>query len=88
MSNKLDSFSLSSGMEACLSLERELNKLLVRFEGIKDIGHNLLDTAISDIKTLQDDLGNGRNLGNILVNSSPLFLIFHVRIMTMFDFSP
>ncbi|XP_045461446.1 E3 ubiquitin-protein ligase RMND5A [Harmonia axyridis] len=58
MSNKLDSFSLSSGMEACLSLERELNKLLVRFEGIKDIGHNLLDTAISDIKTLQDDLGN------------------------------
>lgn len=59
-------------MEACLSLERELDKLLIRFGGVKEQGLTLLDSVIADIKTLQAEVNNGE-LFKIAVHLYPLF---------------
>ncbi|KAK9878913.1 hypothetical protein WA026_003739 [Henosepilachna vigintioctopunctata] len=71
MSSKLESFSPSSGMDACRSLERELDKLLSKFGGINDHAGRVLAELIGHVKGLQQELNNAPEdhvLTNLQVN--------------------
>ncbi|KAL3279329.1 hypothetical protein HHI36_016836 [Cryptolaemus montrouzieri] len=58
MSNKLESFAINSGMEACISLERELDKLLSKFGGINNHAGRVLGELVTHVKNLQEELNN------------------------------